>query len=144
MRLKLEINMKEHFSVLGYEDTAFTIDSPWYSGQALLKTFSLNELLATKMRALYQRKKERDLFDLWYALTFCTCKPDIIVDCYLKYMAYGDKTVRRADFEANMQAKLTDRDFQSDLSALLRPGLKFNPETAYKLVSQQLISLIPV
>jgi predicted nucleotidyltransferase component of viral defense system len=29
----------------------------------------MNEMLCTKMRALFQRKKGRDLFDLYWALT---------------------------------------------------------------------------
>ncbi len=32
-------------------------------------TFQQEELLATKVRALYQRRKGRDLFDLWLGLT---------------------------------------------------------------------------
>ena len=37
--------------------------SRWYSGTAAIATFEINELLATKLRALYQRRKGRDLFD---------------------------------------------------------------------------------
>jgi predicted nucleotidyltransferase component of viral defense system len=29
-------------------------------------TYELDELMATKLRALYQRRKDRDLFDLWF------------------------------------------------------------------------------
>jgi predicted nucleotidyltransferase component of viral defense system len=32
-------------------------------------TFHPAELVATKIRGLYQRKKRRDLFDPWVALT---------------------------------------------------------------------------
>lgn len=43
--------------------------SPWFHGEALLLTYCAEELLGTKMRALYQRKKGRDLFDLSESLT---------------------------------------------------------------------------
>jgi len=67
MRLKLEINCKEHFNVLDWVDFPFEIDSEWFSGKANIRTYNINELLGTKLRALYQRSKGRDLFDLDYA-----------------------------------------------------------------------------
>jgi len=53
--------------VLGLEKHNLDIQSRWFSGGASILTYSLDELLGTKMRALYQRKKGRDLFDLWQA-----------------------------------------------------------------------------
>ncbi len=64
LRLKVEINTREHFAVLGFTKRPFSVESRWYSGRADISTFELDELLATKMRALYQRRKGRDLFDL--------------------------------------------------------------------------------
>ena len=57
MRLKLEINSREHFSVLGMEKRRFDVSSPWFSASASILTYDLDELLGTKLRALYQRKK---------------------------------------------------------------------------------------
>ena len=67
LKLKVEINSREHFTVLGLEKHNLDIQSRWFSGGASILTYSLDELLGTKMRALYQRKKGRDLFDLWQA-----------------------------------------------------------------------------
>ncbi len=64
LRLKVEINTREHFSALGFAKRAFSVDSRWYTGTADILSFELDELLATKLRALYQRRKGRDLFDL--------------------------------------------------------------------------------
>jgi predicted nucleotidyltransferase component of viral defense system len=69
LRLKVEINTREHFTVLGIRRRPFQVDDPWYSGQAEIGIYGIEELLWTKLRALYQRKKGRDLFDLWLALT---------------------------------------------------------------------------
>jgi len=66
LRLKLEINCKEHFNVLDWVYSPFEIESKWYSGKAEIRTYNINELLGTKLRALYQRSKGRDLFDLDY------------------------------------------------------------------------------
>lgn len=65
LRLKVEINSREHFNVLGLERKQFEVRSRWFSGAASIVTYALDELLGTKLRALYQRKKGRDLFDLW-------------------------------------------------------------------------------
>ena len=42
------------------------VDSEWFSGSGTIITYRLEELMATKLRALYQRRKGRDLFDLWF------------------------------------------------------------------------------
>lgn len=36
------------------------VANPWFSGSAEISTFTLSELLATKLRALYQRKRGGD------------------------------------------------------------------------------------
>ena len=52
----------------GLQKETFSVDNPWYQGSAEVTTYLPEELLGTKLRALYQRKKGRDLFDLHYAL----------------------------------------------------------------------------
>lgn len=58
MRTKVEINTREHFAVLPIEQYPFVVGNPWFSGTAALPVYHLDELLGTKMRALYQRGKE--------------------------------------------------------------------------------------
>ena len=67
MRVKVEVNTREHFSELGFVTLPFAVESPWFSGEAEVTTYALDELLGTKLRALYPRKKGRDVFDLWHA-----------------------------------------------------------------------------
>jgi hypothetical protein len=57
LRLKVEINTREHFSVFDVQRHAYEVESRWFTGRAHIATFELDELLATKLRALYQRKK---------------------------------------------------------------------------------------
>lgn len=68
MRLKIEINCKEHFTILGLTKVPFEVKSQWFNGACEITTYQLDELIGTKLRALYQRKKGRDLFDLQKAL----------------------------------------------------------------------------
>jgi len=69
LKLKVEINSREHFTVLGFEKRIFAVDSRWFSGSAPILTYQLDELMGTKVRALYQRKKGRDLLTCGRHLT---------------------------------------------------------------------------
>ena len=69
-KLKIEINTTEHFQVLPLRTEEFKVDSDWWSGNAKIATYEIDELMATKLRALYQRRRGRDLFDLWYVTQY--------------------------------------------------------------------------
>lgn len=60
LRLKVEINSREHFSVLGLESRPFEVRSRWFTGSASISTYTLDELLGTKLRALYLAAKLQD------------------------------------------------------------------------------------
>jgi predicted nucleotidyltransferase component of viral defense system len=120
LRLKVEVNTREHFTVFGLVRKAVAIDNPWFTGQAEELTYAMEELLGTKLRAFYQRKKGRDLFDLAVALAR---HPDLdagqTVDCFQRYMENLGAAVSRAEFEANLAEKLGDPAFHSDIAPLL-------------------------
>src|SRR4051812_3386436 len=59
LKLKVETNCREHFTVLGIQEAAMKVESSWFSGQAKIPTYDIHELLGTELRALYQRKKGR-------------------------------------------------------------------------------------
>jgi predicted nucleotidyltransferase component of viral defense system len=86
-----------------------------FDGSATVRTYALDELLGTKIRALYQRRKGRDLFGLWYALVNCDCDPGRMVMCFGKYMEHGKGRIRRRDLLANLEEKLLDRDLRRTL-----------------------------
>jgi len=143
LRLKVEINTREHFSVRTLELHPFKVDSRWFSGEAVIPTFCLDELLGTKLRALYQRRKSRDLFDLWIALNQGKASAEGIVQCFQEYMHRAGTRVSRAEFEANLSAKFLDPVFVQDLSPLLAPGTNWNLEEACGKIHQALISKLP-
>ena len=57
LRLKVEINTREHFSVYGLRASAFEVASSWFQGASEIRSYELDELLGTKLRALYQRRQ---------------------------------------------------------------------------------------
>ena len=143
LRLKIEINTREHFAVLGFKRRPFSVEARWYSGTADITTFALDELLATKLRALYQRRKGRDLFDLAMGLGDNRSDAGRIVSVFQEYMAQEGDPVSRAMFERNLAGKLGDGQFNADMSALLRPGFEWRPAEAAWTVSERLVSLFP-
>lgn len=140
LRLKVEINSREHFSVLGTTSIPFTVDSRWFSGSASLTTYTLEELLGTKLRALYQRKKGRDLFDLWWALKTVSPEVPTVLRCFYEYMEAGEHHVTRANFEKNLLEKGQDSSFVQDIIPLLHPDISWNFEVAMQDVLDSLIT----
>ncbi|HAH58679.1 MAG TPA: nucleotidyl transferase AbiEii/AbiGii toxin family protein, partial [Bacteroidales bacterium] len=50
LRLKVETNCREHFTVLGYRQFPFQVNSSWFTGACNITTYQLEELLGTKLR----------------------------------------------------------------------------------------------
>ncbi len=108
IRLKIEINCREHFNVLGLTKANFSIDNQWFSGQCSVTTYRLDELLGTKLRALYQRRKGRDLFDLHKALITGGVDIDELIRCYRSYMNFSvDKPPTKKEFLTHIAATLS-------------------------------------
>lgn len=122
----------------------FEVESPWFKGQAQLRTYHLEELLGTKLRALYQRKKGRDLFDLWLALTSTEVDPGGIAQCFHRYMEFGETPVSQAVLEANLKMKMADPTFNRDVLPLLTEEVRERYASAdpYEVVFDRLVTLI--
>lgn len=141
IHLKVEINCKEHFSVFPMVRVPFSVKNDWFSGQCEVLTYELDELVGTKVRALYQRLKGRDLFDVYTALI--TGKLDIervmtAYDRYLRFVASHAPTYK--EFVLNMDEKMQNPEFLGDTTVLLRPGLTFDPQAASVLAAKALAS----
>jgi predicted nucleotidyltransferase component of viral defense system len=143
LRLKIEINSREHMSVLGLARREFDVQSRWFSGNASILTYQLDELLGTKVRALYQRKKGRDLFDLWTAFANAVVQPERVVRCFLKYMEHEGHKTSRAEFEQNLLEKLEDPGFIEDIGPLFIADSHFDFQEAAELLMNQLLPLLP-
>ena len=143
LRIKVEINTREHFSVEQHDWQDFAVESRWFSGTCCVRTFSLNELLGTKMRALFQRRKGRDLYDLWLGLQQPSAAPDHIVKVFETYMNATASQVSQSEYLANLTAKLEHPGFLSDLPPLLAEGADaYDPHVAFNEVRDQLIARI--
>jgi predicted nucleotidyltransferase component of viral defense system len=108
--------------------------------------YDIHEMLGTKLRALFQRRRGRDLFDLYWALTLA--KPPVvpakIIESFQHYLKLEGSVAGRAEFVALLDAHLADRGFCSDMNPLLRVGITYDPQQAGKYVKTNLLSLLPV
>jgi predicted nucleotidyltransferase component of viral defense system len=142
LKLKIEINTREHLCLLPIQQTAFNIGSRWFTGEASLPIYATTELLGTKLRALYQRRKGRDLFDLWQAHQAGVLDPQPVVDAFAHYMQAETHAVSAAEFVRNLDAKMAHAGFLSDTPPLLRPGLTFDPKQAHTWLAAEIIGLL--
>lgn len=139
-RLKLEINCKEHFKVLEWKNFPFEVKNPWFSGSSEIRTYGLNELLGTKLRALYQRSKGRDLFDLDYSRQHTAIDIDEIIKCFRAYMEFPvGKIPSQKEFLQNMEAKENDAAFEGDIEGLLRPEIHYDQKAAFQWLKEMVI-----
>lgn len=145
IHLKVEINCKEHFSVLPMVKVPFEVNSMWFKGETELQTYQLDELVGTKLRALYQRLKGRDLYDLYKALSTAEINDDNVIRCYREYMAFVvDHSPTYKEYILNMEEKMKDDEFLGDTKNLLRHGDAFDAALGFDLVRTRLIDKLMV
>ena len=120
IRLKIEINTREIEAFDGPAHLPLEVENPWFSGEAAISTFSREEMLATKLRALLQRDKGRDFYDLAHALeVFENLDIARIVEMFRLYLELSGQTISRAQAQERMFSKLARPRLLLDIRPLL-------------------------
>lgn len=143
LRLKIEINTTEIFTVYGYQDFDYQFESRWFSGKANIKTYQLEELMGTKLRALFQRLKGRDLFDLWIGITKLDMDCKKVLHTFHEYNGANEIKISRAEFEKNLIPKMQQHEFTDDIKFLLSDEINWNADQTFSCVMDNLISKLP-
>lgn len=105
--------------------------------------YEIDELMATKLRALYQRRKGRDLFDVWYTVDRELINLDKVFNIFFEYNDYNHVKISSEDFIKNIELKKNHRDFNRDMRVLLPSKLHWNFNEAYQFVVDNVISRLP-
>ena len=135
------MNTHERSPALPLARVSHSVASSWWSGASDVVAFQPEEVGATKIRAIFQRKKGRDLFDLWLALTELKLAPEAILDAYRVYAPEGLTATRSV---LDLREKVQDGSFRNDLAALVDPWPdSYSIESAADLVIDKLLSHIP-
>ncbi len=129
LKLKVEINTREHESLYGTKQYPFEVDSRWHKAKTDISSFEPEELFGTKLRALLQRRKNRDLFDLHEGLRQLSMDPDKLIACFEHYLALQGTPITRANAEQRMLEKLR-RSLTDDIAPLLPAGIRFDDDAA--------------
>ena len=88
--------------------------------------------MGSKIRALYQRNKGRDLFDIYYAHSQDCLDIDKTIFCYREYMVQSGGYVPSAkQYIENLSQKLDNPAFCVDMDRLLRPSINYSIREAY-------------
>ena len=141
LKLKVEINTREHTNLLGIKRYPFALENDWYRGKTEIGSFEPEELFGTKLRALLQRRASRDLFDLHQGLKQLTLAPEKVIACFDHYLALEGKPITRAIAEQRMLEKLT-RSLTEDITPLLPAGIQFGESDAIHAFERVWIELI--
>lgn len=133
-KLKIEINVRETLPEKVLQGIPYSVQSNYFQGSTTIMAFHTEEIIGTKIRALYQRSKGRDLFDL-----FEVSKTDVdwgnIVSSFKKL----NIRVSQKDFKRNLEEKMKDQNFLADMIPLLPDGVKYNINEAYEWFLQEII-----
>ena len=141
LKLKVEINTREHGSLLGIKKYPFEVVNGWYQSKAEIVSFDPEELFGTKLRALLQRRKGRDLFDLNEGLKQLDLDLNKVIACFDYYLALEGNPISRADAEQRMLGKLT-RNLTEDIDPLLPAGVQFTNADAIEAFARVWTELV--
>lgn len=137
-KLKIEVNINETQSL--YPLVPMAVQVPDGAGGVRtvnVRSYDLDEMLGTKMRALLQREHGRDLFDLWRAWEHCrssattTVDPKRVGQAFRFYMTREDSRFSSAQFRDELARRMQSRKFLRDLDGYLPIGADYDPRAAY-------------
>ena len=149
IRLNIEINAREVEAFDAPVALPLEVANPWFTGMAAISTFSREEMLATKFRALLQRDRGRDLYDLAHAIdVFDGLDADHTVEMFGAYLALSGQAISRAQAQERMFAKLANPrlllDVRPILPAARAEGLtEESTQESFRRVFEVLIDRLP-
>ncbi|MFC1462362.1 nucleotidyl transferase AbiEii/AbiGii toxin family protein [Verrucomicrobiota bacterium] len=145
LKIVVEANVTERTSHRPITNLPFEFPFRLDSVSAVINGYDINEMVGTKMRALFQRRRGRDLFDLYWALEHAT--PPVhsvaVVESFLYYLRKEGSQAGRKEFIAILDSHLGDPGFRSDTDHLLRQGVQYDPLHAGDSVREKLLNLLP-
>lgn len=141
LKLKVEINNREHASLLGVRHYPFAVENDWYHGTAEITSFEPEELFRTKLRALLQRRRNRDLFNLHQGPEQLPLAQQKVIACFDHYLALEGKPITRAMAEQRMLENLT-RSLTEDVAPMLPASLCWSEEDAIQAFERVWTELI--
>ena len=153
MKIKIEMNFNERRPCYALADFPYAPPLPGGDAAVTLRTYSLDEMLGTKMRALLQRSQGRDLFDLDRACVRHDealaagrgplVDPGRVAAALATYLRREGTRVTRGAYEASLRTKLATRAFRQDMTKVLPPGVEYDIDAAAERVRGRFVACLP-
>ena len=126
IEIKIEINTRDAAPRFDPITLDLTVEVPaWYVGSAAVPTYCAAELVGTKFRAIAEREKGRDLWDLDLARTRLRIGDDDLADAAAHYLAH--RRISPAEFRQRLGAHLASHAFVTDVVPLLAAPDGYDP-----------------
>jgi hypothetical protein len=108
--------------------------SPWKANEQVEQDLII-------CRALYQKKKRRDLYDLFKALkSIYSLSTEKIIQVFLDYMKHEVTDIpSKESYLKNLEDKMKDPEFLGDTTALRRPDETYDPNEEFDLLKKEII-----
>ncbi len=129
---KIEISHVERFPIISPVKKKIKTPDGW----ADIATYTLEELTATKLRALLERFKGRDIYDLFF---ISQLKPDpkIIRKMFLYYFYRSRKVFNPKIHYGNIIKRYESGNYTDDVTDFIKPTVTFDLAMAAKKVIAQ-------
>jgi predicted nucleotidyltransferase component of viral defense system len=129
---KIEISHVERFPIVS--PVMKQVKTP--DGLADVITYTLEELTATKLRALLERFKGRDIYDLFF-ISQLKPHPTVTRKMFLYYFYRSRKVFNPKVHYKNLAKKYESGNYIDDVSAFVKPAVTFDlARAAQKVISQ--------
>ena len=139
-KIKIEINTYEREPKYSFINKEHQVDSSYYTGQANVRTLEVEELIASKIRALYQRSKGRDLYDIFLAIDYLHIDINKVLEAF---PLYKPENMTRELLLSNFESKMNDSQFLNDMNNLLRSDVPdYDAYRAGKIVKKYLLEKV--
>lgn len=147
LTVEVEVNVSERIPLYPLQQLPFSVRYRGADLSTVIASYHIDEILGTKLRALLQRKKGRDLFDLYWAFTAQSALPvshQGAIAAFEHYMTEEGTRVPQAEFMDHLGTCLADPGFCSDMAPLLLAGLAYDPHVAGKYVADTLLARLDI
>lgn len=116
VRIKFEVNCADADPCMELLRVMHDVRTRAWDEKAYILTYRPPELIGTKVRALAQRRKGRDLWDLWLARRLLSIDDEALAGAANHYLAHEDITP--TELRRRLAAHRRDPDFGRDVELL--------------------------
>lgn len=134
-RLKIEISHVERFPILGTKIRSFRLLDTGESCKA--STYSADELVSTKLRALFTRARGRDIYDVYHAANIGLNKK-LVRKMFLYYLFRVGKMYNPNLDYKKLSERLMQKRYIDDVTGYVRPEINFSLDKAALALAKNL------